>query len=193
MTLATKITLIRIVLIPFMAASFLINLSWSPYVTTALFILAASTDWLDGYVARKQNTVTSIGKFLDPIADKILVVVALLLIIENGNGYEGGIIPAPWGSIAVSIIIGREFMVAALRQIAAGNGCIIAADKLGKLKTVTQDIAIPFMFMLPVLVTLWEGFTVVTYVIFAISVILTILSGINYIVVNINVFKSESK
>ncbi len=186
MNTANKITLSRLLLVPVMVAIYLLGDVWALWVSTVIYIIAASTDFLDGYVARKQNCVTTFGKFLDPIVDKILVVASFLLVIE-----KGGIIPAPYGSIGMLLILTREFLVAGLRQCAAGSGKTIAADMFGKLKTLAQDITAPVLMMMPVLISWWIGFLYVGYAMFGISVVLTILSGFNYIWVNRNILIGE--
>ena len=143
MNLPNRLTLMRIILIPFMMFFYLAN--FIPYgigklVALVIFIVAALTDLLDGKIARKRNIVTNFGKFLDPIADKILTSTVLLLIIADGT------IPNPWGAIIVTIIIAREFMVSALRQLAASKNKIISADYFGKFKAVLQFFSLFFPF-----------------------------------------------
>ena len=182
MTLATKITISRIALIPVMIAVYFWGFEGSAIVTTAIFALAAYTDHLDGYIARKTNTVTNMGKFLDPIADKLLVVIAMLMLMQNNAG--GIYVPGPWLMVATIILIVREFVIAALRQIAATNGKVIAADKLGKIKTVLQDISVPMMFMTPVLVPVMPWFVYISYAMLAASTVVAMISGVNYVVKN---------
>ena len=145
MTLPNKLTLCRIILVPIMVivsffdipGSFL-GISTTMWIMELIFIIASITDKLDGYLARKNNQVTNFGKFLDPIADKILVVAAMILFVEMGR------LPA-WIPI---IVIFREFAVSGYRLIAVQNsGKVIAANIWGKLKTVTQMIAIILMFL----------------------------------------------
>lgn len=185
MTLATKITISRIALIPLMMLTYFWGFEGSAIVTTVIFALAAYTDHLDGHIARKTNTVTNMGKFLDPIADKLLVVVAMLMLMENNAVYC--YIPGPWLMVATIILIVREFVIAALRQIAASNGRVIAADKLGKIKTVIQDISIPVMFMTPVLAPIMPWYVYISYVLLATSTLIALISGVNYIVKNTSV------
>lgn len=139
MNLPNRLTLARIFLIPIFMAFLLIQdakgHSIMPYqnvVAALIFILAATTDGLDGYIARKRGQVTNLGKFMDPLADKLLVSAALISLVELGD------VPA-W---VAWVILGREFAVTGLRAIAAADGTIISASKLGKIKTVTQVIAI---------------------------------------------------
>jgi len=147
MNLPNKITLARIcmiplmVIVPFLGIEGKIDifggLTYSNLITVIIFLVASITDFFDGYLARKNNLVTTFGKFLDPIADKLLVLSALLMLVE------AGVIPA-WIPI---IIAAREFIVSGIRMLAAGEGNVIAASWLGKVKTVSQMIAIIFAFL----------------------------------------------
>ena len=196
MNLPNRLTLMRIILIPFMMFFYLAN--FIPYGIGKLdalliFIVAALTDLLDGKIARKRNIVTNFGKFLDPIADKILTSTVLFLIIADGT------IPNPWGAIIVTIIIAREFMVSALRLLAANKGVVLAADMWGKAKTFVQMIALPICIILSYIYTC--GFAtpgwlvllveILAYVTLGLATILTIISGINYLVKNRSCFKEN--
>lgn len=196
MNLPNRLTLMRIILIPFMMFFYLAN--FIPYgigklVALLIFIVAALTDLLDGKIARKRNIVTNFGKFLDPIADKILTSTVLFLIIADGT------IPNPWGAIIVTIIIAREFMVSALRLLAANKGVVLAADMWGKAKTFVQMIALPICVILSYIYTC--GFAppgwlvllveILAYVTLGLATILTIISGINYLVKNRSCFKEN--
>lgn len=146
MNLPNKITIARILLIPIMIIIPFLNIqgtipiggiTYSNLIILAIFLVASFTDFLDGYLARKNNLVTTFGKFLDPIADKLLVLAALIMLVEMGT------IPA-WIPI---IIAAREFIVSGIRMLAAGEGNVIAASWLGKVKTVSQMIAISLAFI----------------------------------------------
>lgn len=188
MNIPNRITFFRIILIPFMMIVPLFNIkatflgiSVQNLIILAIFLLASFTDFLDGYLARKNNEVTNFGKFLDPIADKLLVLTALIMLVETG------IIPA-WIPI---IVIAREFLVSGIRMLAAGSGTVIAASMLGKIKTVSQMVAIslalievnPFMCFLGGTLT---SFSLILNVLMSIamiiSVIATIYSGVDYFV-----------
>ena len=195
MNLPNKLTVLRMVLIPFVMFFYLA--SFIPYgigkiVALVIFIIAALTDLLDGKIARKHNLVTNLGKFLDPIADKILTAAALFMIMADGT------IPAPYGVIVVTIIIAREFMVSALRLIAASQGTVLAADIWGKAKTMVQMIAIPICMLIPFLVELggvagWLILTVqiIGWTALGAATVLTIVSGANYLIKNRNCFKDS--
>ncbi|PKM81804.1 MAG: CDP-diacylglycerol--glycerol-3-phosphate 3-phosphatidyltransferase [Firmicutes bacterium HGW-Firmicutes-14] len=137
MNLPNRITLARIVLVPIFLLILSVKIKYGHFLAAAVFILAASTDGLDGYLARKRNQVTKLGKFMDPLADKLLVSAALISLVELGK-------ISAWVAF---IIIGREFAVTGLRSIAAAEGVVISASRLGKAKTVSQIIAIVFLFL----------------------------------------------
>ena len=132
MNLPNSLTIARLIFIPVFLLVASMNWYYADYIAAAIFIIAAITDGLDGYLARKKHQITLMGQFLDPVADKILVTAALILLVEIGR------IP---GWIAI-VIFSREIAVTGLRAIAAAQGIIIAASFLGKIKTVTQIIAI---------------------------------------------------
>ena len=195
MNLPNKLTVMRMVLIPFVMFFYLAN--FIPYgigkiVALVIFIAAALTDLLDGKIARKHNLVTNLGKFLDPIADKILTSTVLFMLMADGT------IPAPWGVIVVSIIIAREFMVSALRLLAASKGIVLAADIWGKAKTMVQMIAIPVCMLIPFVIELgvacWLILTIqiAGWVLIGVATALTVISGANYLIKNKDCFK-ESK
>lgn len=139
MNLANKLTLLRVILIPFFVVFAFISLpgeilgmTTSAFIMLLIFVIAAITDKLDGYIARKYNMITTFGKFLDPLADKLLVNTALILLVGMGK------IPS-WITV---IIIAREFIITGVRLLASEDGIVIAANFWGKLKTVTQMIAV---------------------------------------------------
>lgn len=196
MNLPNKLTVLRMILVPFMMFFYLaefIPFGIGKIVALVIFIVASLTDLLDGKIARKYNLVTNFGKFLDPIADKVLTSAVLFMIAVDKT------IPAPFGVIIVTIIISREFMVAALRLIAASKGTVLAADMWGKVKTVVQMIALPVCIVLAYLLTC--GFAVPTALIvlfkvlsgitLGLATVLTVVSGINYVVKNVDCFKDE--
>jgi CDP-diacylglycerol--glycerol-3-phosphate 3-phosphatidyltransferase len=187
MNLPNKISIARIALIPvFVALYYLTMIPHNFLYATIVFAVAAFTDFLDGYIARKYNLVTDLGKFLDPIADKVLVLTAMLLMLTP---VAGGILPAVVGGIGVSIILARELIVSSFRMVAASKKVVIAADKLGKIKTISQDIALVLLLFSKAFVgKAFEIIWMVGYGLFIFSVVMTLISGINYIVKNKAVF-----
>lgn len=198
MNLPNKITLARIALIPaFIALYYLTVIPHNFIYAAAVFALAAFTDFLDGYIARKYDMVTDFGKFLDPIADKVLVLAAFALMLTEVGG---GVLPALSGGIGVSIIIAREMIVASFRMVAASKNVVIAADKLGKIKTFTQDFAVLFLLAGKAFETLpafgeyfdfWTGVFYVGYGLYLLSVLFTVISGVSYLYKNRAVLKGS--
>lgn len=196
MNLPTKITVARILLIPIFLLLYCLAPVFTYYyaLMTAVYVLASCTDFVDGHLARKHNMVTDLGKFLDPIADKILVVAGLVVLIEMGA------LPKYIGAIAVVIILAREFIIGVFRQIAASKGAVLAADKLGKAKTIITLIAIPMLMLTPMA---GESIKIVKYIgltfrylgwaLFGLALILTVLSGVNYIIKNKQVLASDNE
>jgi len=168
MNIPNSITLFRIALIPIFVAAFSPKVPYGYYVATAIFIIAALSDSLDGYLARKWKQVTKLGIILDPLADKLLVSSALICMVELQ------IIPA-WIAI---IIIGRELAVSGLRSYKADKGVVIAAHKLGKIKTITQIVAVVWL-LLEHVVPFMYGYQNGMYVMY-LAVFVTIISGIEY-------------
>ena len=205
MNLPNRITLLRILLIPLVIFFYLADfIPYGKLVSFLLFVIAACTDFVDGKIARKRNLVTDLGKLLDPIADKCLVMASLLLIISwpiNGglpilasNPNYAGVI----GIVGAIIILAREFIVSALRMIAATKNYVMMADKLGKIKATFQDVSIAGYILYAFLVTefvlpatLNTVFALVLLILFGISVILTIVSGANYFLKNKKLFKQN--
>ncbi len=140
------LTLLRIVLIPVFVVAFYLPYPWAAPLATLLFILAALTDWLDGYLARRLNQMSAFGAFLDPVADKLMVVSALVLLVSDPR-VEARVIDVRLFAVVVIIIIGREITISALREWMAvlGRRARVAVSVIGKLKTIAQMMAIPFM------------------------------------------------
>lgn len=181
MNLPNKLTLFRVILIPFFV--FFLLAPFFPgcgnYIAVAIFIVASITDFLDGHIARKHNLVTNFGKFMDPLADKLLVCSALICLIELDR------IPA-W---IVIIIIAREFIISGFRLIASDNGVVIAASYWGKFKTTFQMLMVIVLILdIPHPVFYWLG-VILTYV----SLALTVISLIDYIVKNKNVLQDKGE
>ena len=152
-----------------------------------IFALASFTDFLDGSIARKYNLVTNFGKFMDPLADKLLVMSTLIVLLERGKFSAFGV----GLGFAVIIILAREFAVTGLRTIAADNNQVIAASKLGKLKTVSQMVMILFMLVdcYPFALIGVYGRDIAALVLISIATILTLVSGIDYFIKNTHVLK----
>ncbi|MBS1415901.1 MAG: CDP-diacylglycerol--glycerol-3-phosphate 3-phosphatidyltransferase [Clostridia bacterium] len=199
MNLPNRLSLLRIILVPVMAVCFYINFDYGPLLAVAVFLIAAFTDFLDGYIARKTNQITQLGKLLDPIADKLLVAVALFM-ATGARVLENQFIPYYIMDICASIIIGRELFISVFRQIAASKGFIMQANIYGKIKTIVQDIALPMLLLLKMKEVLCAWSTVfyevwfyIAFALLILATILTIISGIVYICQNRNLFKSEDK
>ena len=174
MNTANKLTIFRVILVPFFVLFMLYNITdYSRIIALIIFIIATITDHLDGYVARKYNMVTSFGKFMDPIADKLLVSSALICLTALDE------VPA-W---AVIIIILREFAVSGIRLVAADNGSVIAASSWGKAKTVSQMVMI-IIFLLNI-----PQFYILSQISLYAAVILTIVSMIDYLIKNKTVIR----
>lgn len=173
MNLPNKLTMLRIILIP---VFIIVLMTGHYYISAVIFVLAAATDALDGHIARKYNLITNFGKIMDPLADKLLVVSALVCLVELGD-------VAGW---MVIVILAREFTITGLRTVAAAQGNVIAAGWSGKLKTTLQMIAITAL-----LLQNWPfsliGFPFAEIVLWA-AVVMTIVSGVEYIVKNKSVF-----
>ena len=193
MNLPNKLTILRIVMIPvFMAFFFLTMIPYNYFIAAIVFVLAAATAFLDGYIARKYHLVTNLGKFLDPIADKVLVSTALILMLT-----VDAILP-PLFSIAVAVILARELIVSGFRMVAASRGLVLAADKIGKVKTVFQDLAIfvllagyDFFGVFDSSPDSVNPINVAGLVLLVIAAVLTIWSGVSYIVKNREVLKES--
>lgn len=199
MNLPNKITLTRIFMIPIFVALFFLNgiLPFNYGIAAILFALAACTDFIDGHIARSRGLVTNLGKFLDPIADKVLVSTAMILILTMKNSLFA-ILPtiSDWlyiaTAISICIIMARELIISAFRQIAAANGVVLAAEKLGKYKTTFQDFSIfVLIFAADFSGTAGEVMAYIGFGLFAVATILTVWSGISYVVKNKKVLKDS--
>ncbi len=202
MNLPNKLTLVRIILVPFILLfmmpipfagpafsawnSFIAG--YGQYVASLLFVVASLTDLLDGRIARSRGLVTNLGKFLDPIADKLLVISVLTVLVQQQRIH----------AVVAIIIIIREFVVTAIRLIASDHGKVIAASALGKLKTVLQLIAITFLMLEKPFISLLSGLLSAAWVLrmgdvllFA-AVVMTLASGWDYVMKNLE-FLREAK
>lgn len=166
MTLSNKLTFLRILLIPFFMVAMELSLGLWPVI---LFSLAALTDFFDGYLARKRNEITTLGKFLDPLADKLLTMTAFLYLLDVG------ILPA-W---ALVIILGRETAVTGLRVLAAKDGLVMAASIWGKVKTSTQMVSLVIL-LLSFALTLAPWIFTLAMLLFYLSLAAAIFSGYDY-------------
>lgn len=180
MNLANKITILRILFIPLFVAILLIPFPYHNFVAAFVFLIAASTDSLDGYIARKRNEITNFGKFIDPLADKLLVCSALICLVEMAS------VPA----IAAIIIISREFIITGFRLLAVTEGSVIAASWWGKLKTVTQIVALTSL-LLDNFPFYYIGIPFDQIALY-LSVTITIVSGVDYILKNKGLLSLEN-
>lgn len=191
MNIPNKITISRILLIPIIIILLTVPFDWgtwdigesslpvSHFVAAIIFIFASVTDWVDGYYARKYNLVTNLGKFLDPLADKLLISAALISLVELDLA----------GAWLVILIISREFAITGLRLVAAGEGIVLAASQMGKLKTWVQIIAasalllhnFPFSYI---------GFPFAQVALYA-AMIITVISGVEYFMKNWHVMRDS--
>lgn len=186
MNLANKITIARIILAPLFMIFLLMSIPFGEFVAFVLFIVASATDALDGYIARSRKQITTFGKFLDPLADKVLILAALIALVGLDKIHP----------LIAFVIIAREFAVTGLRVIAAGENVVISASGLGKLKTITQIFAISLLMLqagvesigttgeleaglLPLIVNISLG----------LMVVITIVSGVDYFYKNKEVIK----
>ena len=170
MTTASKITLVRVAMIPaYLVTMYLSGGSaniWM-YLSLAIFIVASLTDFVDGYIARHYNQTTDFGKFLDPLADKLLTIAAMAMFCE------WGVFPA-W---ALMVILTREFAVSGLRMVASQKGSVIAAGKSGKVKTASTMVGLCFMMAFP-------GVAVLNGIVIGMIVATTVYSGVEYFIQN---------
>lgn len=178
MNLPNKLTIFRVILIPFFVLFLLVDITaYDKWIALAIFIIASFTDFLDGHIARKYHLVTNFGKFMDPLADKLLVCSALICLIERDR------IPS-W---IVIVIIAREFIISGFRLVASDNGVVIAASYWGKFKTTFQIVMICLMIAdLPQL-------TIVTQAVMWVALALTVISLADYLIKNKSVMQDTGK
>lgn len=181
MNIANKLTLLRVILIPIFMVFMLVEFPYHMEISFAIFLIASLTDNIDGHLARKYNLITDFGKFIDPLADKLLVTSAFIILVQYGR-------ISAW---IVFVILAREFAVTGLRTLAAANNLVIAASLYGKIKTVSQIVAIcililnnyPFsLFNIPMDI-------IATYF----ALIATVLSGYDYFIKNKRIISKISK
>ncbi len=187
MNIANKLTLFRIILVPVFLAFFYLPIPYWNYYAVLVFIVASLTDLFDGRLARKHGIVTNFGKLVDPIADKLLVCSALIILTAKPDETGGWV-----NEILVIIMVGREFVISGLRLIAAAEGKVLAADMFGKAKTVVQIVAI-------VVVMLQAGVFVGTFfeqwlitggfLLMCVATVLSVLSCASYFIKNKDVLK----
>lgn len=178
MNLPNKLTILRVLFIPFFMFFLMSdNIRYAPIIALVIYVVASLTDTLDGYIARKYKLITDFGKFMDPLADKLLVTASLICFVELGL----------INSWVAMVIIARELIITGFRTIAASKGITLAANNWGKMKTIFQMITIILVLFLNagLPIDLW----IVTTVLWAITVVLTLLSGTIYIVENKSVLK----
>ncbi|MCI5649791.1 MAG: CDP-diacylglycerol--glycerol-3-phosphate 3-phosphatidyltransferase [Fusicatenibacter sp.] len=179
MNLPNKLTILRVIMIPFFVLFMLSSFGGDAgkWIALVIFVAASLTDTLDGYIARRDHLVTDFGKFMDPLADKLLVCSALICFVEMGK------LPA-W---MVIIIISREFIISGFRLIASDNGIVIAASKWGKLKTISQMVMIVL-----VIADLGGVFAVLEQIFIWLALILTVVSLVDYVIKNKNVLSMQN-
>ena len=198
MNLPNKITLSRICLIPVFAAVFFLDMiPYNYFIAGVIFTVAACTDFIDGHIARSRGLVTNLGKFLDPIADKVLVAAAFIFLLVRQETltvlWQGDWVLV-YAGVCVTVILARELIVSGFRMVAASAGLVLAADKVGKVKTTFQDISIAMLlfgadfFGIALASRILNGIGIVSL---GVATALTIWSGVSYIVRNRAVFKES--
>ena len=172
MNIPNLLTILRVLLIPVFILLFYMPFPWSYWAASTVFALACATDWLDGYLARRLGQSTAFGAFLDPVADKLIVAVALVLLVEEHANL--------WLTLPAVIIIGREIVVSALREWMAelGARAQVAVSRIGKWKTAAQMLALVILLANPPLMTFW---VLIGYVLLIVSAALTLWSMLHYL------------
>ena len=178
MNLPNKLSMLRICMIPFFVVFGLMTTPWAQFIALVIFVAASLTDLLDGKIARKHGLVTNFGKFIDPIADKLLVMSALVVLVEQGR------MPG-WVCI---LMLAREFAISGFRLVAAGSGKVIAAGWLGKVKTVTQMTAVIMLLLLTpagdYTPFLGRFGVILSNIAVYVAAVMTVWSGVDYIIKN---------
>lgn len=205
MNLPNRITLARILLIPLVIFFYMADfIPYGKLVSFIVFVVACCTDFIDGHIARSRGLVTDLGKFLDPIADKVLIMSALFLVVAWPLQGATTYLPAVWpnyvGVVGAIIMLARELIISAFRQIAATKNIVMAAEKSGKIKTVVQDVAVAGYMLYAWLVvdmsissTANTVLSIILLTLFCLATLLTITSGIGYIYKNRKVLGLEKK
>lgn len=172
MNIPNLITVLRVLLIPIFIVLFYVPYQWSYMASSGVFALAAATDWLDGYLARKLRQSTPFGAFLDPVADKLMVAVALVLLVQEHHNF--------WLTLPAAVIIGREIVISALREWMAeiGARAQVAVSQLGKWKTTAQMVALVILLATPPQLSFW---VIVGYVLLIVAAALTLWSMVQYL------------
>ncbi len=172
MNIPNLLTVLRVLLIPVFILLFYLPFSWSYWAASAVFAIAAATDWLDGYLARRWEQSTPFGAFLDPVADKLMVAVALVLLVDEHSNL--------WLTLSAAIIIGREIVVSALREWMAelGARAQVAVSQLAKWKTAAQMVALVILLANPPTFTIW---VLLGYALLIIAAVLTLWSMVQYL------------
>ena len=208
MNTPNKITLSRLLLIPLIVFFYLATfIPYARLVAAILFVIAALTDFVDGHIARKTNQVTDLGKFFDAIADKVLTMTGFILIIAVPITGTAPVVWPSWlGVVCVVVMLAREFIISALRQLAASKGKVLAADMSGKIKATLQFVSIVlYMFYAFFLTDIAPNLStsvvetatgiigLILMIVFALATVLTVYSGVHYLIQNRFVFKDEKK
>lgn len=220
MNVPNSLSLARICLIPLFVTAYFLPYEWGVYVAIGIFLVCCFTDFLDGFIARKYNMVTDLGKLLDPIADKILICSALFCVVASNplQYFNGAIADVADGFTEIFgialltsgaiLILARELLISAVRQISASKGVVVQANVFGKIKTVMQDISLPLLILLQAqayldfdlvsstitdnpLAKFFDVVWIIAVIMFAIAIVMTVISGVIYIVQNRGVFKQK--
>ena len=206
MNTPNKITLSRLLLLPLIIFFYLADfIPFARLVSAVLFIVACLTDFLDGYLARKNNQVTTLGKFFDTIADKVLIMTGMILIIAVPISTGVAVVWPTWlGVVCIIIMLAREFIISALRQIAASQGIVLAAEKSGKIKATIQYVSVSLYFIYAFILTdivkiadmperAGAIINFILMIILCVATFLTIYSGVGYLIKNRKVFSMAGK